>query len=424
MLANWKWSLQEPGVITNNKWNTVDRQMTGPLNGYRVIDLTTMIAGPLATMMLADQGADVIKVEPPVAGDHVRGAGHGEAELTATFLNNNRNKRSITLDLKTEKGRSALLGLAETADVFVQNFRPGVVERLGVGDADIRKVAPQIIYVSISGFGERGPWAHKPVYDPIVQALSGLTTIQAGSDEARPRLVRTIIPDKLTGVKAAQAITAALLSRTKTGKGQHVRLSMLDSIIAFLWSSDMGGQTFIGKEVSAQRAATFIDLIYETSDAYISVATMANKQWQSLCTATGHPEWLDDERFKTPALRDRNADERLQLVQLALFERTTAAWLEILEDAGVPCAPVLKRGEMIRHPQVEASGIIIETEHPHAGSLRQARPAARFEGTPTEIRRGAPLLGEHTDEILAELGVNEAEIEMMREQGVISQKRK
>ena len=394
--------------------------MAGPLDGYRVIDLTTMIAGPLATMMLADQGADVIKVEPPVAGDHVRGAGHGGTGLTATFLNNNRNKRSITLDLKTEQGRDALLRLAATADVFVQNFRPGVVERLKIAVEDIREVAPQIIYVSMSGFGERGPWAHKPVYDPIVQALSGLTTIQAGSDEAQPRLVRTILPDTLTGVKGAQAITAALLARAKSGEGQHVRLSMLDAIIAFLWSSDMGGQTFVGKEVSAQRAATFIDLIYATKDGYISVATMANKQWQGLCNATEHPEWLDDERFRTASLRDQNADARLRLVQSALLEKTADEWLEILEEAGVPCAPVLKRMEMIRHPQVEASEIIIETEHPNVGNLRQARPAARFEGTPTEIRRGAPLLGEHTDEILTELGMSNGEIASLREQGVIN----
>lgn len=393
--------------------------MAGPLDGYRIIDLTTMIAGPLATMMLADQGADVIKVEPPGTGDHVRGAGHGRSGLTASFLNNNRNKRSITLDLKTGGGRTALLRLAESADVFVQNFRPGVVERLKVGFEDVRKVAPQIVYVSISGFGERGPWAHKPVYDPIVQALSGLATIQAGSDQAQPRLVRTILPDKLTGVKAAQAITAALLSRAKTGQGQHVRLSMLDAMIAFLWSSDMGGQTFIGREVSAQKAATFIDLIYATKDGYISVATMADKQWAALCTATGHAEWLDDERFRTASLRDQNADARLQLVQSALMQKTAADWLEILEKAGVPCAPVLKRMEMIHHPQVEASGIIIETEHPEAGSLRQARPAARFEGTPTEIRRGAPLLGEHTDEILTAVGLNDEEIASLRQQGVI-----
>ncbi|MDK1024791.1 MAG: CoA transferase [Gammaproteobacteria bacterium] len=394
--------------------------MPGPLNGYRVLDLTTVISGPLATMILADQGADVIKVETPIGGDYVRGAGFGENQFTATFLNNNRNKRAITLDLKSETGREILLKLAATADVFIQNFRPGVVERLGIGEREIRAVAPNIIYTSISGFGEKGPWSHKPVYDPIVQAITGLTTIQAGSDEERPRLVRTILPDKLTGVTTAQAVTAALASRERTGQGQHVRVSMLDAIIAFLWSSDMGGQTYVDKEVSVQRAATFIDLIYETKDDYISVSAMANKQWQALCKAVGHPEWLDDARFKTPALRDRYANERLELTQSALRHKTAAAWLSILDAAGVPCAPVLNRKEMIEHPQVIASEIIVETEHPHAGKLRQARPAARFDKTPTEIRRGAPLLGEHNEDILIELGYSSEDLKELIKQGVIS----
>lgn len=394
--------------------------MSGPLHGYRVLDLTTVISGPLATMILADQGADVIKVETPIGGDYVRGAGFGDNQFTATFLNNNRNKRAITLDLKSEAGRKILLQLAATADVFIQNFRPGVVERLGIGEREIREVAPNIIYTSISGFGEKGPWSHKPVYDPIVQAITGLTTIQAGSDEERPRLVRTILPDKLTGVTTAQAITAALAGRERTGQGQHVRVSMLDAIIAFLWSSDMGGLTYVGKEVSVQRAATFIDLIYETKDDYISVSAMANKQWQALCKAVGHPEWLDDERFKTPALRDKFANERLELTQSALRDKTAVEWLAILDEAGVPCAPVLNRKEMIEHPQVIASEIIVETEHPHAGKLRQARPAARFDKTPTVMRRGAPLLGEHNEDILSELGYSSEDLKELIKQGVIS----
>lgn len=394
--------------------------MSGPLHGYRVLDLTTVISGPLATMILADQGADVIKVETPIGGDYVRGAGFGDNQFTATFLNNNRNKRAITLDLKSEAGRKILLQLAATADVFIQNFRPGVVERLGIGEREIREVAPNIIYTSISGFGEKGPWSHKPVYDPIVQAITGLTTIQAGSDEERPRLIRTILPDKLTGITTAQAITAALAGRERTGQGQHVRVSMLDAVIAFLWSSDMGGQTYVGKEVSVQRAATFIDLIYETKDDYISVSAMANKQWQALCKAVGHPEWLDDERFKTPALRDKFANERLELTQSALRAKTAAAWLSILDEAGVPCAPVLNRKEMIEHPQVIASEIIVETEHPHAGKLRQARPAARFDKTPTVMRRGAPLLGEHNEDILSELGYSSEDLKELLKQGVIS----
>ena len=202
----------------------------GPLSGYRIIDLTTMISGPFATMMLGDQGAEVIKVEAPGHGDHVRSGGHRSGGLAANFLNNNRNKRSIAIDLKSAGGRDVLLRMAASADVFVQNFRPGVVERLGVGEADVRAVRPDIVYVSLSGFGENGPYAAKPTYDPIIQALSGLASVQGGSDDNPPRLVRTIVPDKVTAVTAAQAITAALLARAKSGEGQHVRLSMLDDL--------------------------------------------------------------------------------------------------------------------------------------------------------------------------------------------------
>ena len=392
--------------------------MTGPLTGYRVIDFTNVIAGPYATMILADQGADVIKVEAPHRPDHTRHAGPGNTGMTASFVNNNRNKRSISINVKSDEGREALKRLVATADVFIQNFRPGVVERLGIGEDDLRAVKPDLVYVSMSGWGEKGPLSHKPVYDPIIQALSGLATVQAGSDEERPRLIRTILPDKLTGVTAAQAVVAALAGRAKSGEGQHVKVSMLDSIIAFLWSSDMGGQTFIGKEMSAQRAATFIDLIYQTKTDYITVSTMTNVQWEAFCRTAGREHLLEDERFKTPALRDQHANERLQLIQEAVLERPAAEWLMILDEAGVPCAPVLTRREMIDHPQVVASGIVVEHDHPHAGPLRQARPAARFEGTPTEIRNGAPLLGEHTYDILRELGYEDGDIGAMVSAGV------
>ena len=393
--------------------------MSGPLSGYRVVDFTNVIAGPFATMMLADQGADVIKVEAPHRPDHTRSTGHGEGGLQATFLNNNRNKRSVSINVKSEEGRAALKRLVATADVFIQNFRPGVVERLGIGEPELRAVRPDLIYVSMSGWGEAGPLAHKPVYDPIIQALSGLASVQGGSDQERPRLIRTILPDKLTGVTAAQAVTAALAGRAKSGEGQHVKVSMLDSVIAFLWSSDMGGQTFVGREVDEQRAATFIDLIYETKDGYISVSTMTNTQWEAFCRTAGREDLLTDPRFASPALRDQNANERLELIQEALYEKTAEEWLQILDDAGVPCAPVLTRKQMISHPQVEASGIVVEHDHPHAGRLRQARPAARFEGTPTAIRNGAPLLGEHTHDVLGELGYSEAEIEAMVEARVL-----
>src|SRR6185295_15977753 len=233
-------------------------QPPGPLDGIRIVDLTSMLSGPWATMILADQGADVIKVEEPRLGDHTRAYGNRRNGFSASFLNLNRNKRSIAIDLKTARGVDLLMRLCKTADVVVQNFRPGVVERLGIDEAAIRTVAPNIVYVSINGFGEKGPYAHKPVYDPIVQAFSGLTTVQAGADDRRPRLIRTVLPDKLTAVTAAQASAAALVGRLRTGKGQHVRLAMLDAVLAFLWASDMGAQTYVGERVSQRTAASFI----------------------------------------------------------------------------------------------------------------------------------------------------------------------
>ena len=243
--------------------------------------------------------------------------------------------------------------------------------------------------------------------------------MQAGSDNARPRLVRTILPDKVTAVMASQAITAALLARERTGQGQHVRLSMLDAVVSFLWHSDMGAQTFVGGELPQQDAASFIDLIYETADGHISVAVMQDREWQALTRALERPEWLDDPRFKTPALRERNINDRLAMIQEALRERPASEWLARLEADGVPCSPVLTRNDMIRHPQIEANAIVEIYEHPQAGTLRQARPAARFEGTPSTARRGAPALGQHTEEILGEIGVSSEEIAELFNAGVI-----
>jgi crotonobetainyl-CoA:carnitine CoA-transferase CaiB-like acyl-CoA transferase len=369
-------------------------------------------------MILADQGADVIKVEEPRLGDHTRAYGNRRNGFSASFLNLNRNKRSIAIDLKTAQGVDILMRLCKTADVLVQNFRPGVVERLGIDEAAIRKIAPNIVYVSINGFGENGPYAHKPVYDPIVQAFSGLTTVQAGADGRRPRLIRTVLPDKLTAVTAAQAIAAALVGRLRTGKGQHVRLAMLDAVLAFLWASDMGAQTYVGERVSQRTAASFIDLIYETADGFMTVAVMTNKEWAALTRALERPQWLEDARFQTPALRDQNIDARLEMTQDVLKTRTTEEWLERLEAAGVPCAPVLTREQVIAHPQVIASGILIESEHPTAGRLRQTRAAARFEA-PMRVRRGAPRLGEHSQEILRELGLAEEAIAALRQERII-----
>lgn len=394
--------------------------MPGPLHGFRIVDLTSMISGPLATMILADQGAEVIKVENPDGGDHTRAANNRRGGFSAGFLNNNRNKRCIALDLREPAAKAALKRLVATADVFVQNFRPGVIDRMGLGEDVLRAIKPDLIYVSICGFGEIGPYAGKPVYDPLIQGVSGLASIQAGSDTERPRLVRTIVPDKMTAITASQAITAALLARERTGQGQHVRLSMLDAVVAFLWASDMGSQTFVGEDIPQQEAASFIDLIYETQTDYISAAVQSNKEWQALTRALDKPEWLDDPRFKTPALRGKHIDDRLRLTQEVLLTRPAEEWLDRLTAEGVPCAPVLTRTAMLENPQVGANGIIVEYDHPDAGPIRQARPAARFSRTPAAIRHGGQALGADTEAVLAEIGYSAAEIAVLRQAQLVT----
>jgi crotonobetainyl-CoA:carnitine CoA-transferase CaiB-like acyl-CoA transferase len=393
--------------------------MAGALDGYRIVDLTSNVSGPLATMILGDQGAEIIKVEPPDGGDHNRAGSHRRGGFSAGFLNANRNKRSIVLNLKHPGALAALKRLAATADVFVQNYRPGVAERIGVGEDAIRAAAPNIVYVSISGFGEKGPYAEKPVYDPLIQGFSGLATVQAGSDEARPRMLRTILPDKLTAITASQAITAALLARERTGQGQHVRLSMLAAVMQFLWASDMASQTFVEDRLPPQEAASSTDLVYQTEDGYITVAVQTDRQWRGLTEALERPEWLQDPRFATPALRAENVDARLAMTQEALLRRPSAEWLERLTAADVPCAPVLTRNAVIAHPHVQAMAIVEEISHPRAGRLRQARPAARFSATPSGIRLPAPALGEHTDAVLAQIGYSAAEIARLREDGAL-----
>jgi len=386
-------------------YKSVTTDNFGPLSSIRVLDLTTVISGPLTTMMLADQGADVIKIETPNGGDFGRHVATRRNGFSASFVNNNRNKRSVVLDLKSEEGIAVLKVMAANADVFIQNFRPGVVTRLGIGPDVLRAINPRLIYVSIAGFGFEGPLVHKPVYDPLVQATSALTTVQAGSDDERPRLVRTILPDKLTGYQTAQAVTAALFARERSGEGQEVSVSMLDAVIGFLWSSDMNGHTFVGDELEREEAQSYIDLIYKVADGYVTIALMQDKHWRDFANAVGRADLLDDPRFQTAELREHNRDARLQAIQDAVAHFTVDDVIDRMERADVPHARVLTRTEMRQHPQVAANGTLIEYEHPVAGRLRQARHAAVFSKTPTSVRRGAPSLGEHTQEILTEFGI-------------------
>jgi crotonobetainyl-CoA:carnitine CoA-transferase CaiB-like acyl-CoA transferase len=391
--------------------------MEGPLEGIRVIDTTQMISGPLATMLLGDQGADVIKIEPLGAGDLVRHLGAARGGMAPTFATSNRSKRSVALDLKHPDGLAALDRLVASADVFVQNLRPGKADALGIGEARLRELQPRLVYVSISGFGETGPYAHKRVYDPVIQALSGLADIQADRTTGRPRMVRVIIPDKITALSAAQAICAALVARERRGVGQHVRLAMLDATVSLLWPEGMARQTFLSDRQRLGRPSLAQDLIFETADGYLTTGAVSDAEWEGLAQALEHPEWLEDERFRTPASRVKHVEPRLALMAEALRGRSTADWLERLDARQVPCAPILRREDLADHPQIRENDLLVESEHPHAGRLREPRPAARFDRTPADIRRPAPLLGEHTDEVLAEAGYSLGEIAALRDAG-------
>jgi crotonobetainyl-CoA:carnitine CoA-transferase CaiB-like acyl-CoA transferase len=395
------------------------KKMAGPLSGFRIVDVTQMISGPMATMMLADQGADVVKVEPPGSGDLTRALAGRRHAMSPTFAVANRNKRSVVLDLKHARGVEVLKRLVARADLFVQNFRPGTVDRMGIGESALRAVKPDLVYVSISGFGETGPYVHKRTYDPVIQALSGLASIQGDGASGRPRMIRVIVPDKVTALTAAQAMTAALLARERTGVGQHVRLAMLDAVIAFIWPESMAAYTFAGPDKAITRPPNTRDLVFQTADGYITCGAVSDSEWAGLCRALERHEWLQDERFKTPAGRVKFADARLELAAEVLTTRTSADWLARLDAEQVPCAPILTRDDLLKDPQITANGMIIEATHPIAGRMRQPRPAARFEQTPAELRSFAPVLGQHTDEVLREIGLAADEIRGLRQTGII-----
>ena len=396
--------------------------MPGPLHGFRVLDITTMVSGPVATMMLADQGADVIKIEPP-GGELMRRVGVERRGMTASFLSCNRGKRSLAIDLKSAEGASIALRLAATADVLVQNYRPGAIDRMGFGEEAVRAVRPDIVFVSISGFGESGPYAHKRVYDPVIQALSGLADIQSDRATGEPRMVRTIVPDKTTSVTAAQAITAALLARERSGEGQHVRLSMLDTMIAYLWPEGMSALSWVGHEADPARGQMGLDLIFRAVDGYITAGAVTDAEWAGLCRALDRGDLLTDPRFVTPALRFANVAERRAIMGEEIAKWPAAEILARMEAEQVPSAPVLTRRELLDNPQVVENGTIEIHEDPELGSVRQPRPAARFDRTPAQVRAMAPFLGADNAAILGELGYGKEDAAALEARGVLAGRR-
>jgi crotonobetainyl-CoA:carnitine CoA-transferase CaiB-like acyl-CoA transferase len=392
--------------------------MAGPLDGVRVVDFTTMVSGPVAACMLADQGADVIKVESP-SGDQMRHIGNTRNGLTAGFFSCNRGKRSISLDLKQPQAREPVMKLIETADVLIQNFRPGAIDRMGFGEEAVRRINPNILYVSISGFGKHGPYAHQRVYDPVIQALCGATDIQADRDTGRPKMFRIIIADKVTSLTAAQAISSGLFARERTGKGQHIELSMLDTMISFFWPEGMSGITFVGDEIDVTKYQGTMDLIYETRNGYITAGAVSDSEWQGMCTALGKPEWVEDERFRTTTDRFRNAEVRKQLTAGEIEKWDRDELLAALDANGVPSAPLLNRLDLLDHEQIKANKTIEVYEFEGHGQIRQARPAAHFHETPADVRAAAPLLGQHNVEVLSELGYSSEDLENLVNSGAL-----
>ena len=381
----------------------------GPLKGVKVLDLTSMVSGPVGAMILADQGAEVIKVEP-VSGELVRHMAAPHNGLNPVFFSCNRGKKSIALDLKSDEGKDILFKLAENADVFMQNFRPGAIDRMGFGEKVIRKLNENIIYVSISGFGSVGPYANSRVYDPIIQALTGATDIQADRATGEPKMFRIIIADKVTSLTAAQAISSALFAREKHGISQHIELSMLDSMISFFWPEGMAGIVFAENEVDMRKLQGSQDLIYKAKDRHITAGAVSDAEWKGMCRALNREDLIEDERFATPAGRVSNSQERKEITGQEISKWNSQEILSRLQAEGVPSAPLLERMELLGNEQILANESILRLNYERYGEVRQARPAARFEKTPSEINSPAPLLGEHGREILMEIGYSEEKI--------------
>jgi crotonobetainyl-CoA:carnitine CoA-transferase CaiB-like acyl-CoA transferase len=397
--------------------------MPGALDGVRILDLATMVAGPVATMMLADQGADVIKVESP-HGDLMRHFSRGRNGMNAAFLSCNRNKRSLAVDLKSAEGLEIIRKLIATAQVLVHNFRPGIAERIGLGEDAVRAIRSDIVYVSITGYGESGPYAKQRAYDPVIQAMSGLADIQRDRDTGRPRMVRTIIADYTTALTAAQAITAALFARERTGEGQHVRLSMLDSMISYLWPEAMPSLTFVGAETDPSDGEVGPDLVFATQDRYITAAALSDDEWAGMCRALNRQELIDDPRFKTARDRSINAVERRTITSMELEKWRADEILPRLLANDVPSAPVVSRFELLQDVQVRENHILEEFESENFGRVRMPRAAAQFDRTPATVRALAPMLGADNAAILAELGYQASDIARLESSRVVNQSKK
>ena len=394
--------------------------MSGPLDGIRIVDLSVAITGPLAAGMLVDQGADCVKVEQAPTGDVVRWLGSTVAGISAMFQTANRGKRSIVLDLRQADGLAILRDLVADADVLVQNFRPGVAERLGVAYEDIRSIRPDIVYADLTGFGTSGPYSHRRVYDTVIQAQSGLAASQTGLNDDQPKFLKQLVCDKVTAYTACQAITAALFARSRGDGGQHLELSMLDACIAFLFVDGADHEVILDGDHSGPQSVAANNTPLAFDGGFAAVAVPTDKEFHGLARAMG----VDSSDPGLATVRDRTANrEKAMAVHRAVRQNATRLTVSeaeaLLEANQVPFGIVRAVDEIQNDPQVIANGVFSEFDHPAAGRVRHHRPPTRFHGTPTELREpAAPTLGQHSDEILAETGRSDR-IDELRAAGVV-----
>jgi crotonobetainyl-CoA:carnitine CoA-transferase CaiB-like acyl-CoA transferase len=404
----------------------VDTDAARPLDGIRVVDLTQILAGPYATMMLADLGADVIKVERPGRGDETREippAKHGQSHY---FMSVNRNKRSVAVDLKQAEGRQVACALIERSDVLVESFRPGVADRLGLGYAAVSKLNPRLIYCSVSAFGQTGPWAERGGFDVAVQALSGAMSI-TGEPGRPPVRMGLPIADLAAGLMAVIGTLAALQERASTGHGRQVDVSMLDSMVSLL--TYIAGHHFMSGEEPQPVGSGHHNLVpygaYQARDGYIVIATLTDTFWRKLCGALGLPELGVDPRFDTAAKRKARRAEVEEIVGEVVRTATVAEWQHRLEDADVPHAPILTVGQALGQPQVRARGLVQEFHHPVAGAVKTVGAPLRFGDDPAPPLRPAPLLGEHTHVVLEKLlGYSPAHVRELIDAGIVADVRR
>lgn len=388
-----------------------------PLQGIRIVELTTNVAAPMATLMLADQGADVIRIESVGAGDPARAVGAVRNGVTSYYLSLNRNKRAISIDLKNARSRPLMEDLLRSADVFVHNTRPGVMDRLNYGYDAVHALNPNLIYVSLSGFGPDGPGAENRVYDLVIQAVSGMVRVQTGANG--PEFVRNIVCDKVAAVTTAQAISSALFARER-GRvgGHHVELTMLEANLGFLWHDGFWNHSFVGECEKKPLISEFISTM-PTADGFVAMFTVGDHEFAGACDVLDCRELVNAPHFKSVADRFANAHAMMAEFKKRTINFTTDDLVAGMEKAQVPCAKVNDFDDVITDPRVVHRGSIIEYEHPVGGRVRQPRPAAIFDGEPCGVRLPAPALGEHTDEVFTSLGRHAEELALLHRAGVL-----